>query len=624
LLDLGLDIGPDPNAPQFNIENSYQIVNNVTYLAGNHTLKFGGDFRRVIAPQSFVQRSRGDYRYVFTDTFLRDISPDEAAQRTVGSSPYYGDQHVLYAYAQDDWRVRPNLTFNLGLTYSYQGVPKGANLQVLNSIASVPGVLEFREPKEQKKNFAPKVGLAYAPNFNSGLLGRIFGASGRSSIRAGFSMSYDYIFDNLYILALPPQANQTVDVDPNADRPNFLASGGIPNAPVTVGNDPVAARRATSAYIPDQLVPYAITYTLSFQRQFLKDWSFEARYLGTRGVHLFTQNRLNRQVKVSPELGGLPTYLARPSQAQLDALALTLDQINARSSYVPLYANAGFNGNDVVGFLSNGNSTYHAASAQLIRRFSRALQLSAAYTWSHLIDDTTAEVNTTALTPRRVQDFQNLRVEKADSALDRRHRFVFSSIYDLPFFNRSDNKLVRAVLGGFSFAGTLTLESGEKATVRSGVDSNLNGDSAGDRTIVNVNGVRDTASTVTALRNSAGQVVAYLADDPTAQYIQAGRGAIANAGRNTLQLPGINNLDFSIFKNLRVGETARIQLRADLFNAFNHPQYIPGSPNDVSPITTAGVAQLNTIFTGNKDFNRPQNVFSSNPRVIQLALRFDF
>jgi hypothetical protein len=129
-------------------------------------------------------------------------------------------------------------------------------------------------------------------------------------------------------------------------------------------------------------------------------------------------------------------------------------------------------------------------------------------------------------------------------------------------------------------------------------------------------------STVTGLTNTAGQIVGYLANNPNAEYIQAGRGTFSTSARNTLQLPGINNLDFSVFKNFRMGETRRIQLRADLFNAFNHPQYIPGSPNTVAPFSTTGVADVNTV--GRASFNRPDEVFSSNSRVIQLALRFDF
>ena len=626
LKDLGLDIGPNPNAPQTYVENNYQVVNNLTWLKGNHSLKFGGDFRRVISPQSFVQRQRGDYQYNTFDLFLQDISPDFLAERTVGASPYYGDQHLLYAFAQDDWRVRNNLTLNLGVNYSYQEVPKGANLQTLNSIASVPGLIEFNEPKEQLWNFAPKVGLVWSPNFDTGMLGRVFGSQGKSSLRAGFSMAYDYIFDNLYILALPPQSNQTNSVEPDAALPGFLAGGAIPPTPVDVGNDAAAARANTASFIPDQEVPYSLTWTLSFQRQFLKDWSFEARYIGTRGVHLLTQNRLNSQPKASASIGGLPTFFQEPSQAQLDALTLTLDDIDARSNYPAAYENAGFNSARVVGFLSNGNSTYHGGSASLARRFSAGLQLNAAYTWSHLIDDTTAEVFSTVLSPRRVQDFQDLRPERADSALDRRHRFTLGAIYELPFLRNHSNGFVRTALGGWMLAGTYIAESGQRATVLSGIDSNLNGDAAPDRTIRNPAGVRNTASTVTALTNSGGQVVGYLADDPNAEYIQAGLGAIANSARNTLQLPGINNFDISVFKNFNFGGEGRrrIQLRADFFNAFNHPQYIPGSPNDVAPIDTVGVGQVNTVFAGNTDFNHPERVFSSNPRVIQLALRFDF
>jgi hypothetical protein len=278
----------------------------------------------------------------------------------------------------------------------------------------------------------------------------------------------------------------------------------------------------------------------------------------------------------------------------------------------------------VVAFLSNGNSVYHGASGQVQKRFSAGLQFTAAYTWSHLIDDTTAEVFSTVLSPRRVEDFQNLRRERANSALDRRHRFVTAFIYELPWL-RESRGWARTLLGGFQIAGTYTAESGEFVTIRSGNDANRNGDSAGDRAIFNPAGTEGVGSTVTPLTRTDGQIVGYLATNPNARYIQTGNGAVSNIGRNSFLMPGINNFDFSIFKNFRFGEgSKRFQLRADFFNAFNHPQYIPGSPNDVAPIDTVGVAQVNTVRAGNTDFNQPSRVFSSNPRVIQLAARFDF
>jgi hypothetical protein len=639
--ELGINIGPDPNAPQFGIENNYQVVNNITYLAGNHSLKFGGDFRNLISPQSFSQRVRGDYEYNDLQRFLTDQSPDTFGERNAGNNIYYGNQHILYAFVQDDWRFRPNLTFNMGVNYSYQQVPSGARTsQALNAISSVPGLIEFRAPKTQTKNFAPKVGFAYSPNYKSGLMGSLFGEGGKTSIRAGFSMGYDYIFDNLYILSNPPQLQQTNDCPDAVLCPttNFLARGGLPNTPVAITSAAVA-RSVTGAFIPDQQVPYSLTWTGSIQRQFAKDWSLEVRYLGTRGVHLLTQNRINVQAKVAPEFGrpGLPTFFSAPTQAQINAMGLSLADIQARPGRLANYTAAGFASN-IVAFLSDGNSIYHGGSAQLQKRFSRGLQMSTAYTFSHLIDDTTAEVFSTVLSPRRVEDFQNLRRERADSALDHRHRFVNSMIYELPWFRNDSNHFLRSVLGGFNLAGTYTVESGEKVTVRSGVDSNQNGDSAGDRAILNPNGQEGVGSTVSALlrtctafntdgtcaQSSASRTVGYLANNPNARYIQAGAGVASNIGRNTFTMPRINNLDFSIFKNFKVGESKMFQIRADMFNALNHPQYVAGSVDAVDPISTTGVTRFNQINPLTPDFLKASQVFSSNPRVIQFAARFNF
>ena len=657
--DLGISLGPDGNAPQSGIENNYQVVDNVTWIRGDHSFKFGGDFRKVISPQRFVQRERGDYEYLFIDDYLRDFSP-EFGERNVGGNTYYGDQKILYAFAQDDWRIRPSFTLNLGLSYSYQEVTKGTKFQAANALASVPGLLEFRAPKSQTKNFGPRVGFAWSPNYSSGMLGRLFGGSGKSSIRAGFSMGYDYIFDNLGILSNPPQAQQTIDVGGTGKANDccpgtgFLASGGISPVPGPPTTDPAELRSVTGSFIPDQLVPYSLTYTASFQREIHRDWSVELRYLGTRGIHLITQNRLNRQAKVSPEDGrpGLPTFINNaPTQAQIDALpasTLNLATINARSSFVPRYAAAGFNGSNIVAFLSNGNSTYHGASASVTKRLTNGFQMTAAYTFSHLIDDTTAEVFSTVLSPRRVEDFQNLRRERATSALDHRHRFVTSSIYELPWFNNKEG-LAGVLLGGFSISGTYTAESGERITIRSGNDANGNGDSAGDRAIFNPAGTEGIGSTVSALvrtcpgldplfdpnnptsahpqaciTSAASRTVGYVADNPNARYIQTGNGAVSNIGRNTFLLPAINNFDISIFKKFRMGESKYFQVRADFFNFFNHPQYVPGSVNTVDAVGTTGLTTLNQIAPLTSDFLNPSAVLSSNPRVVSVGARFVF
>jgi len=151
--DLGLNIGPDPNAPQYSIQNTYQLVDNVNWTKGKHTLKFGFDGRNVISPQHFIQRERGDYYYSTLEQYLTDAIPDDFAERNLGKTSYYGNQWATYLYANDNWRIRNNLTLNLGVRYERTTVPTGQKLQALNSLADVPGLIQFHAPKTSNKNF---------------------------------------------------------------------------------------------------------------------------------------------------------------------------------------------------------------------------------------------------------------------------------------------------------------------------------------------------------------------------------------------------------------------------------------------------------------------------------------
>jgi hypothetical protein len=610
--DLAANIGPDDSAPQSTIQNTYQLVENLSWTKGKHTFKFGGEYRKIISPQHFIQRERGDYFYSNLELFLLDQVPDELAQRNVGSTQYYGDQYAIYWFANDTYRIRPNFSLNLGLRYEYTSNPYTYRLQALNSVSDVPGVITFHEPTTQKKNFAPRIGIAYSP-----------GSSGNTSIRAGFGINYDVIFDNVGSTSYPPQLSSTVDADPLSagpfNRVPFLAQGGIPSNAKGSGSLTAAeARDATSSYIQDQVLPYSIQWNFGIQHVFKKDYTFEARYLGTRGVHLLVQNQINRVARIS-ESRHLPTYLQAPSQAALDALPLTLANLTALSNNK--WAQYGFN-STITSWPPIGNSTYHGMALQLTRRFSRGLSMIGAYTWSHNIDDSTATHFSTVLTPRREQDFQNLAPDKASSALDRRHRLTASGIWEIPWFSKDSSWFKKNLLGNFSFVASYTAESPEYATVQSGVDSNLNGDTAGDRTIINPGGDLNKGSAVTALKNTAGATVGYLANDPSARYITAGAGAYANGGRNTLRLIGINNFDMSIIKKFSISETKRFELRGEFFNAVNHPQFTPGYIGTVRLTQDTNTRAF--LVPGSDQFNKLTEHFGSNPRSIQLVVRFIF
>jgi len=166
------------------------------------------------------------------------------------------------------------------------------------------------------------------------------------------------------------------------------------------------------------------------------------------------------------------------------------------------------------------------------------------------------------------------------------------------------------------------VESPEWVTPQSAVDSNLNLDSAGDRVIVNPNGIPGTGSNATALLNSAGQTVAYLAANPSAQFIKAAPGALATSGRNIMPTNPIDNIDMSLAKSFTAAERYHVQIRADFYNGLNHPQYTPGSLDTVLAVGHAG--QTNYLTPGNPLFGKWDQVFPSNSRVIQLAAKFNF
>jgi hypothetical protein len=623
----GVNIGPDPNAPQGTVQNTYQGSEGIIWNKGRHTFKLGAEYRDVISPQLFVQRVRGDYQYSTLEMYLQDLSPDLVGERNAtapGMSPtFYGNQQVAYAYFQDDFHVSNSLTLNLGLRYEYTGVPLGEKQQAVNSAASVPGLITFGEPKSQKLNFVPRVGFAYSLDY-------------RTVVRGGFGMGYDVLFDNLGILSAAPQFQVTEDVDLSTQTPNFLANGGLP---ATVVIPDLATQRAkTTAYVPDQQLPYAENWTLGVERTFAQNYTAEVRYVGTRGIHLPTQNRINRQSVVN-SANSLPVYFEPTAIASPSAL--TLSQVKAAgSSLLPQYKNAGFT-SSIVGFMPYSSSNYNGLATQLTRRFAHGLLFDAAYTWSKAMDDATASVFSTYLTPRRPQDFRNVAGDYSRSALDHTHRFTAAVVYDLPFFNTS-RALLKNTLGNWEIAPVYTYQSPEYATVQSATDANLNGDSAGDRVFINRSGKKGTGTSVSPVYDPSraglcgtdddgnpisgcnANLVAYQADDPNAYYVAGAAGTSPTSGRNTLPIRPINNFDVTVVKTISIKERYKLQVGAGAWNALNHSQYLPGSVNNINSLGSTGSEVLSYLTPGDPTFNAPQSVFPNNARSMQLYAKFQF
>jgi hypothetical protein len=651
--DLGLSIGPESNSPQTNIQNTYQVLNNINYVIGQHQLKAGIEYRTNIVPSYFLPRERGEWDYADMNELVNDLVPNgmNGALRGAGSGSFAGNQQSIYWFVQDDFHATKNLTLNLGLRYEFTTNARDAGLQTLNAVATLPGVFEFRKPRTDKNNFGPRIGFAYSPNFTNGFLGKVFGPSGKSSIRGGFAIAYDVNFQNLVSLQLPPQLqteqNPTitcVSATPPAwceSSSGFLGGGGL----LQINVPPVSqadARASTGSIILDQVAPKTYTWTLSIQREIAKDYVLELRYLGTRATNLPVQSRLNTITVFEnhPDLV-LPTYFSEsdiPASVSLAAPSL-LDFYNAGDYR---YSSDGFYGL-VTAFPGVGKSIYHAGSVELRRRFSKGLFMQANYTWSRTIDDSTNELYSSLVNARRPQDPYNIKADRGLSALDMPHKLSFSWTYELPrFFSKSS--LVGKMADGWQINGSYLAQSGQPVTAISGNDANGDGDSAGDRALLNPNGRGMTGTTVNYLLRDADtgaisvsasidpdpdgpdypRVVGYVADNPTARFVEAKEGTPDDGhrvGRNTIRTLGLNNWNLSVFKSFAFDESRQFQFRAEFFNAFNHRQFSLGLPSYEQSLdnalssTYANVSALQFLDA---------RQFSGGSRNVQLSLKFLF
>ncbi len=648
--DLGTEIGPSGNLPQSGYDNNYQVYDSVTLIKGQHTIKTGVDFRVYIGGSDFLPRARGDYAYQTFDRLIQDLSPDSVYIRGVGQGTFVSNNRRFFAFGQDDWKIRPNLTLNLGLRYEYQGLYRDAALQATAAPANIPGVIEFNVPPTDKNNFAPRVGFAWAPHWGNTIGRFMFGEQGDSSIRANFARAFFPNFSNFALISLPPTLQGETNLLGTPTINNFLLNGGI--SPVFTPNLSQAFLRANAgSLIRPQIIPYSDSIAVSYQRQIGTSNGLEIRYLRTRGKQLPVQVQLNSRTVVDAAMV-LPTYTTLPSLATIQALPTIAQVVAANPLISPTtflaprqLAAQGFNG-ALTGLPSPiGESKYDGLAFSLTRQFARNLGFTAAYTWSKTTDNSTNELNTSALNPRRAQDAGeffgngvNIDNEWGDSPLDIPHRFVSSFAVDVPWFKNSSNSVLKAVLGGFAINGIFQIQSGQPITIQAGRDVNRNGDGAGDRALFNAAGDPLIGSGVMGVTiNAVGAIQlvtigtapnnavrAYVADNGNAGYIRTGFFAkeLANNGagtahRNTFRSRGYNNTDLVVLKNTRFGSDGRFnfQIGATIFDLFNQRQ------KTIGPFSTSNGQAF--VIPGNANYLN-YDLVSFGGRTVTMRAKFIF
>jgi hypothetical protein len=683
IADLGsTTIGPSDNQSQK--QNSYQAVDNISWSQGKHTFKFGGQYTHFIYPQFFLPRSNGDYWYNTTQQFINDLVPDNVGRtlRGAGSGSFLGTQSFFAGFAQDDFKLSPRLTLNLGVRYEYWTNPVGGNAQALNAISNVPGVITFGVPKTDKNNIGPRIGLAWDPRGN-----------GKTAVRAGFGIAYDVKFQNFASITLPPQVQSEMDegsackaVTPppvwcTNGKKAFLANGGLPSI-LLPPTTQAAARGLTTSFIDDTVMPKILTWTLGVQHELYKNATVEVRYLGTRGLELPVQFRRNFQSYFDAGGKPLPTFFkASDIPTTFTASTPTDIPFNTFSCPTNPYANCTTNvllANNTYqqfGFFGNvtadpplGSSTYHAGSVNFKQRARYGLTFNANYTYSHTLDNSTNEFFTSLLNPRRSQDTRNISQDWASSDLDVRHHFALAAIYEVPK-SRMDSRFAKAVLNGYELSAVYLAQTGQPVTIQSGLDSNGNGDSAGDRASLNPFGTTLTGSDVfpvcaattgttsgaavgntyvgpvgvvanSAVLNGGGTngcalnpqqpigfdpAIGYTPVHSNAKFIVTGPGAKSNLGRNSLTTPGFGVLNMGVGKKTHFGETRYLEVRADVFNILNHPNFALSNGNvfSNSGVTVATTTPGYALPFDNNFLNAPA-LFSGGFRSITLVAKFVF
>ena len=657
--DLGFNtIGPSDNQDQK--QNTYQILDTVTWSHGKHTFKFGGQYNHFIYPQFFLPRSNGDYWYTNTEELVNDNLASVAGRtlRGAGTGSFLGTQSAFYAFAQDDIKLTPRLTLNLGLRYEYWTNPVGGNAQSLNAISSVPGVITFGKPGTDKNNVAPRIGVAFDPT-----------GSGKTAIRAGFGIAYDVKFQNFASITLPPQLqselnpNSACTLNPqpswcaNPNGSGFLAGGGLPSAYIPPASQ-LAARSLTTSFIDNTVMPKILTWSLGVQRELYRNAIIEFRYLGTRGLELPVQFRRNFISAFDGGVTPLPTFF-QASDVPTSWSASTPTDAAFNSFNPNTYAQFGFQGN-ITSDPPLGGSKYHAASVSFTQHSRFGLTFNTNYTWAHTTDNSTNEFFTSLLNPRRAQDTNRLANDWASSDLDVRQHFALSWTYQVPNFENW-NGFIRALTNGFQIGSVLLVQTGQPVTIQSGLDSNGNGDSAGDRASLNPFGTARTGSDVFAVCALPGGAVTlsnggpgafgtptgvgagggcFNPTDPTggtffpaigyrpvnfnSKYVVTGPGAQANLGRNSVTTPGFTTLNLSLAKNINFAESKYLQLKANFFNILNHPNYALSNGNvfSIAGVTTATTTQGYVLPTDPNFLNA--RLFSGGIRSITLGLKLVF
>jgi hypothetical protein len=565
------------SVPRGRTSQTYQILDNFTWLRGKHTLKFGGEFRRASIENFNDNVERGIFQFTAGIGLDPDPIVDSLANFYTGGSQDNcfcsfelvdtgNTRRTTYNngfsfFAQDDYRLAPTFTLNLGLRWEYFG-PLSEKNNLLSNLAA-DGTLAMIGThgldgvyQRDLNNFSPRLGFAWNVLKNT-------------VVRGGYGLYYDYVPQHLLIANFTSSAGvATNPIGPkpvlpmNFDSSAFNGTNPDPTAPIlTVNTDGPYSIFATPRKFPS---PYIQNWNLNVQQRIAENASFEVGYVGSKGT------RLVRLTDANEPDGSGNDVRPNPSFEAIDLLT-------------PI-----------------SSSTYHALQTTLRVQNAHRVSGFVSYNWSKSLDDASDGIDFVpgAAFP---QDPGNLKAEHGPSTFDTRHRFTAAINYALPSW-----QAIGKFGSGWQLNWIASLQSGRPIPIATSNDTSgrfyFN---QRPNVVPGVNPIMHNWSPATGYLNLNA-------------FSQPDFGTFGNLGRNSIYGPGYKNLDFSVTKSTSLPERLELQLRAEFFNILNHPNFAQPAHNIDPGFSGGEITQTPDVAQTNPGLG------GGGPRVIQLGLKVVF
>ena len=558
--------GAERNFPQGRGDTTAALNDNVSYILGRHSLKFGGEFRDF--RNNNFNNDPGQLVFNSVTDFVN--GQVDSSARTIGNVASRITQNALDFYAMDSFKFRSYLTLELGIRYAWNMTPNEADGRFVNF---VPGgafgstLVPATDPYGQSnKNFQPRVGFAWDIFHN-----------GKTVLRAGYAFQVDEPITGIVTgLASNPPFALPISI---ATKQTFTTLPGLFNG--------TPSSLSPTFVDPNFRDANVQSFNLNIQQELTRKTSIMAGYFGNKGTHLEDDINAN-QTTVLGQVGTGKSNTALPFQL--------LSPNSPFEPNVPLAST-------ITEHQSDSNSIYNSLWVTATQKTSHGVQFNASYTYSHSIDDASRNLEGIVF-----QNSNDIALSRASSDFDARHRFVMNAIYSLP--GNPNNRL----LGGWELAPIFTVQAGNPFTIVVNNSSSINGVA---------NTITPNASAPLQISgNPLGQWIL------NPQVLSAPGNNFGNLGRNPVTGPRFTNVDLSLAKNTKLTERLNLQFRCDAFNLLNHGNYGQPGPQgggflaaNLIPGATPGnqFTSFSTITS-----TRFPNGDSGSARQLQFALKLMF